>query len=386
LPPRRTTATKPPDTVARRGLFVGLMSGTSVDAIDAVLVELQQGSAQQLGSHTRPITPAMREQIFAVSRGENDTVDALCRLDQELGEAFASATLELLSTCGVKASEITAIGSHGQTVRHRPHPATGPRYTLQIGDANVIAERTGICTVADFRRRDVAAGGEGAPLVPPFHADVFGRTGQRRAIVNIGGIANVTVLDGHRVIAGFDCGPGNTLLDAWVHKHRGTSFDAHGAWAGEHTADTALLSALMQDAYFHRSGPRSTGPEHFNLAWLEHQLPDGMNPGDVQATLAELTVHTIVESLGGYEMPEALFVCGGGARNTDLMRRLHTRIQDAQVRLATTDEQGIDAEWVEASAFAWLAKRTLDHLAGNEPVVTGASGARVLGGVYAGGV
>jgi anhydro-N-acetylmuramic acid kinase len=361
------------------------MSGTSVDAIDAVLVELNQGSAQQLGSHTRPIKPAMREQIFAVSRGENDTVDALCRLDQELGEAFASATLALLSTCSVDASEITAIGSHGQTVRHRPHPATGPRYTLQIGDANVIAERTGICTVADFRRRDVAAGGEGAPLVPPFHADVFGRTGQRRAIVNIGGIANVTVLDGHRVVAGFDCGPGNTLLDAWVHRHRGDSFDAHGAWAGEHTADTALLSALMEDAYFHRAGPRSTGPEHFNLAWLEHRLPDDINPGDVQATLAELTVHAIVESLGEYDMPEALFVCGGGARNTDLMRRLHTRIQDAQIRLGTTDELGIDAEWVEASAFAWLARRTLDHLAGNEPVVTGASGARVLGSVYAGG-
>lgn len=371
--------------MAQAGLYIGLMSGTSVDGIDAALLNISASGSELVDSWSEPLSPALRERIFAISRSRQESVHELCTLDQDLGEAFATAALSLLDSAGVSGNDVKAIGSHGQTIRHQPHRGEGARYTLQIGDANVIAERTGVLTIADFRRRDMAAGGEGAPLVPPFHADAFGALGQKRAVVNIGGIANVTLLDGCAVVAGFDCGPGNTLLDGWIARQRGATFDAGGAWAAEYDVDESLLSHLLEDEFFSRTGPRSTGPEHFNLEWLDRMLRGTEPPGVVQATLAQLTATAIYRSLTENDRDlDAVFICGGGARNTDLMRRLHRQIEPSGARLSTTDELGIKAEWVEASAFAWLAARTLAGLPGNAPVVTGASGERVLGALYAG--
>lgn len=362
------------------------MSGTSVDAVDAVLLDYDGTTPNLLATHSHPLPDTLRERIFDLSTGAHESVHALCTLDQELGELFATAVLTLLAGAGTRAEHVHAIGSHGQTVRHQPHRQTAPTYTLQIADPNVIAERTGICTVADFRRRDMAAGGEGAPLVPLFHADVFGAENECRAIINIGGIANATLLAGQQVIAGFDCGPGNTLLDGWIARHQGQRFDTHGAWSAEHSVDETLLDALLADDFFQRDGPRSTGPEHFNLGWLDDRLTDEHEPGDVQATLAELTARSICESLPQEDTsPAAVYICGGGARNTDLMRRLHHHLDSRGIRVGTTGELGIDVEWVEASAFAWLAYRTLAGLAGNAPVVTGARGERVLGGIFTAG-
>ncbi|WOJ96884.1 anhydro-N-acetylmuramic acid kinase [Congregibacter brevis] len=358
------------------------MSGTSMDGIDAVLVEISKDQIQLKETHSQAYDPALRSKLAELASGNLESVDALATLDRAVGLEFSRASNALLQKSNLPSSDIVAIGSHGQTVRHKPQGPSAERYSLQIGDPSSIAEHCGITTVADFRRRDVAAGGQGAPLVPLFHASQFGQDGQCRAIVNIGGISNATLLDGAKVVAGFDCGPGNTLLDAWVRRHRGDDYDADGAWSAEHSEDQELLQRLSMAPYFTRTGPKSTGPELFNLEWLDAQL-GAQPPGVVQATIAELTAFAIVESLQACEVtPEALFVCGGGARNTDLMRRLHTRLEAEQIRLGTTDELGLAAEWVEASAFAWLAWRTLAGLPGNAEVVTGAEGPRILGAIY----
>lgn len=371
--------------MAAKRLYVGLMSGTSADAIDAALVDLAAGAVRLIGTHSGAIDAPLRQRIFALARGDDETIDALCSLDRDLGHRFADACLALLEQCCIDTRHVTAIGCHGQTLRHRPPTDSQPGYTLQIGDANIIAERTGITTVADFRRRDLAAGGEGAPLVPPFHAEAFGREGARRAIVNIGGIANVTLLDGRRVVAGFDCGPGNTLLDAWYARHRSGRYDAGGAWAAAHTADRALLDRLCQDPYLQRRGPRSTGPEYFNLEWLDAQLGDKADPGTVQATLVAFTAHSIVSSLPtGGEAPTAVYLCGGGAKNPPLRHLIAERLTPMGITLSDTGELGIDPDWVEAAAFAWLARQRLEGASGNAPVVTGASGERLLGAVYPG--
>lgn len=362
-------------------LFIGLMSGTSVDAIDAVLVRIDAGRVELLHQASGSIPGALRESILHIARAEQDALDRVARADRELARAFARTVLDLLADSAFGAADIAAIGSHGQTVRHRPHADPERRYTVQIGDPATITERTGITTVADFRRRDIAARGEGAPLAPLFHAAQFGRAGQRRAIVNIGGIANATLLKGLAVEGGFDCGPGNTLLDGWVSAHRGEPFDRNGAWAAEHAVDARLLERLLADDYFARRGPRSTGPERFNRPWLDALRRGGEPPGVVQATLAEFTAAAIARSLEGADI-DAIFVSGGGARNTDLMRRLHARTNPRGIRLGTSDELGLAAEWVEACAFAWLAWRTLAGLPGNAPPVTGAAGARVLGAIY----
>jgi len=370
---------------ASGGLFIGLMSGTSIDGIDAALVRIDGAAIDLIATHSEPFAADVAAWTRRVSAGTDDDLDNLARLDRALGLHFAAAAGALLERSRTASQDVVAIGSHGQTVRHRPEGAPAERYSMQLGDPSTIAERTGITTVADFRRRDIAAGGEGAPLVPAFHAARFGIAGARRAIVNIGGIANATLLDGVDVLAGFDCGPGNTLLDAWMREQRGEDFDAGGAWSAEHAVDQALLRALLDDAYFRRSGPRSTGPEHFNLAWLHHHLGNNPSPGTVQATLCEFTASCIAASLREAS-PEldAVFVCGGGARNTDLMRRLHRLLDPQRTRLGTTDELDLAAEWVEACAFAWLAQRTTAGLAGNAPEATGAGGPRVLGGIYPG--
>lgn len=365
------------------GLFIGLMSGTSMDGIDAVLTQIDSGRLRLLCTQSLPLASSLQARARSAARGDNDDLDAVAQLDRDFGHAFADATRDLLRRAGLAAGDIVAIGSPGQTLRHRVDDGEHGRFTVQVGDPSLIAEVTGITTVADFRRRDMAAGGEGAPLVPLFHAAQFGVAGERRAVVNIGGIANATLIDGTEVGAGFDCGPGNTLLDAWIRRHRGESYDAAGAWSAENAADEALLGRLLEAPYFSRRGPRSTGPELFNLGWLDRHLLGNETPGVVQATLAELTARAVVGSIETADFaPQAVYVCGGGARNIDLMRRLQRLVDPRGVRLATTDTLGIAAQWVEASAFAWLASRTLSGLAGNAPVVTGARGSRVLGGIY----
>ncbi|MEP1596358.1 MAG: anhydro-N-acetylmuramic acid kinase, partial [Halieaceae bacterium] len=293
----------------------------------------------------------------------------------------------LLATANRQPEEIRAIGSHGQTIRHRPASAghsPASAFTLQIGDPNSIAELTGITTVADFRRRDVAAGGEGAPLAPAFHAAAFSTPTEPRAIVNIGGIANATLLQGEELLAGFDTGPGNTLLDQWIQQHQGQSYDRDGNWSSEGEIIPALREQLLSDPYFDRTGPRSTGKEYFNLQWLERALtplPEQPSNRDVQATLADVTAQSIADGITSTGFaPAAVYICGGGACNTDLMRRLYQKL--APARLETTEVLGIEPEWVEAAAFAWLAHQAVTGKPGNAPAVTGAEGPRVLGGIY----
>jgi anhydro-N-acetylmuramic acid kinase len=370
------------------GLYVGLMSGTSVDAIDSALLRCSGGTIELLATHLHSIPPRTREAVAALCNSGPDEIERLGVLDREMGFLFADATLALLQKSGNAPASVRAIGSHGQTVRHRPRSggaAGETSFTLQIGDPNTIAERTGITTVADFRRRDVAAGGEGAPLAPAFHAAALSSEGVDRAIINIGGIANVSLLRGRKLCAGFDTGPGNTLLDQWVWRHRGESHDHDGQWSAEGEVVPALLERLLEHPYFELTGPRSTGREVFNMPWLDNCLATlpAATPRDVQATLAELTATGIARAIArsGFSVSEA-YVCGGGAHNTDLMRRLYRKLAPAS--LSSTAVIGIDPDWVEAATFAWLAHRTLEGMAGNLPEVTGAQGQRILGGVYAG--
>ena len=366
-------------------LFIGLMSGTSVDAIDSALVSCRGDDVRLLSTHQHELPEALRARIAAISHSGNNEIERMGPLDRELGQLFAAAALELAGKSGKRPGQIRAIGSHGQTIRHRP-PSGGAgagSFTLQLGDPNTIAEVTGITTVADFRRRDIAAGGEGAPLAPAFHAAAFAKHGVNRAIVNIGGIANVSLLQGTELRTGFDTGPGNTLLDHWVQRHRGQNFDRDGQWSAQGKVSPGLLSGLLQHPYFAKSGPRSSGKEDFNLSWLDQCLAGHpqLDPADVQATLAELTATTIARAIGTGDVDVAeIYICGGGAHNGDLMRRLQAHLAPASV--ASTASIGMDPDWVEAVTFAWLAHRTLAGLAGNAPAVTGARGPRILGGVY----
>jgi anhydro-N-acetylmuramic acid kinase len=364
------------------------MSGTSVDAIDCALTTCDEQGFELVATHEHAIPPNTRERIAALSHPGHDEIDRMGVLDRELGLLFAEATRSLLSHSGISPGQVAAIGSHGQTIRHRPaSPAgTSPGFTLQVGDPATIAEHTGITTVADFRRRDIAAGGEGAPLAPAFHAAVLAQRGVNRVIVNIGGIANATFLEGTELRSGFDTGPGNTLMDHWIAKHRGEPFDTDGQWAASGKIHGALLERLLSHEFFGRSGPRSTGKEEFNLHWLETHLPafEGISPADVQATLAELTSTTIARSIHSnpFDIGET-YVCGGGSHNAYLMGRLRSELAPAPVQ--TTAALGVDPDWVEAATFAWLASRTMRGLAGSSPAVTGAAGARILGGIYLGG-
>jgi anhydro-N-acetylmuramic acid kinase len=369
-------------------LFVGLMSGTSIDAIDSALVRCQGDAIELLATHEHPIPRDTRDRIGEISHSGADEIERMGPLDRELGNLFSAATLELLAAAGTAPHQIRAIGSHGQTIRHRP-PSGGAldkeSFTLQLGDPNTIAENTGITTIADFRRRDMAAGGEGAPLAPAFHAAALAADGVNRAIVNIGGIANVTLLEGAKLRMGFDTGPGNTLLDHWIMRHHGQSFDRDGQWSRTGNSSAALLEDLLSHSYFARTGPRSSGKEAFNLSWLDTllQTHQSVDATDVQATLAELTATSIARAISDSDLNVSeVYVCGGGAHNPDLLGRLRGFLAPAS--LATTATLGIDPDWVEAVTFAWLAHRTLEGLAGNAPAVTGARGPRVLGGIYPG--
>lgn len=353
-----------------------------MDGIDAALVDLNEaGKATLIATHTEAFPAPVYHSILELSQNRGSP-DDLGHCDRALGECFASAALNLLESAG-QTGNITAIGSHGQTVRHQPrgeHP-----FTLQLGDPNVIAERTGITTVADFRRRDMAAGGQGAPLVPAFHHSVFASPTEHRVLVNIGGIANVSWLPAGNASAhkGFDTGPGNGLMDAWCQRHTGNAYDHNGQWALTGNVQPSLLKQLLDEPYFDLPTPKSTGKELFNLDWLDLRLqhPPARSPEDVQRTLLELTALTISNQLPA-ERPLALYVCGGGARNGALMARLENMLETQEVTVTTTADLGIDPQWVEATAFAWLAKQTMEGMASNVPTVTGARGPRVLGSVY----
>lgn len=358
------------------------MSGTSADGIDAALVEFTPAPRLR-ASHLLAYEPGLRERILRLAAGDpaGDAIDAAGELDTELGVWFARAADELLQKSGIPPAQIRAIGSHGQTIRHRPngrHP-----FSWQIADPNAIAARTGISVVADFRRRDLAFGGQGAPLVPAFHRAVFSDPHQARAVVNIGGIANVTLLpaDQHRV-TGFDTGPGNVLMDAWSGRQLKQPHDTDGAFAATGQVDAGLLQALLADSYFSMPPPKSTGREHFNAAWLDRHLRDTrISVQDVMATLAELTAQSILDAVLHHAVhTERVLICGGGAHNLHLMQRLESLFGESRVE--STAQYGIHPDWVEAMAFAWLAHETLAGRPGNLPEVTGATRATILGAIY----
>ena len=365
------------------GYFLGLISGTSADGIDAALLDLSADRPRLCHAICVPYSDRLRRRVLAVAAGEGDRLDQVAVLDAELGECFAAAALQLLDEAGVRADEVVAIGSHGQTVRHRTR--TTPAYSIQIADPARIVEITGITTVADFRRRDIAAGGEAAPLVPAFHNAVFRDPAANRAVLNLGGIANLTLLpaDPALPVSGFDTGPASILLDAWCDRHRGEAFDSGGAWAASGNCLPRLLEQLLADPWFALTPPKSTGREAFHLGWLDSHLQDfpGLAAADVQATLLQLSCDSVIQALLAHAGEQGeLIVCGGGARNDFLLQRLAAALPQWQV--AVSDGYGIAAEWVEAAAFAWLAAETLAGRPGNLPSVTGARRLVVLGAIY----
>ncbi|WP_250656512.1 anhydro-N-acetylmuramic acid kinase [Alkalimarinus coralli] len=372
---------------ASEGLYIGLMSGTSIDAVDAVLVKISN-KIEILATHSTPISQTLKETILALcSSGENE-IQRACELDRELGHIFAKCALAVCNKAHIPASHISAIGSHGQTIRHSPHGKQA--FTLQIADPNTIAEESGITTVADFRRRDIAAGGQGAPLVPAFHEHVFGCSTKNRAIVNIGGMANITLISTPETpTIGFDTGPGNVLLDYWIHKHQRKKYDQNGNWAASGSVNNDLLGALLKAPYLSTPPPKSTGRELFNPEWLEHQLANfsDISPADIQCTLTEFTCQTIANDLKALDTTRTrdqhtheIYICGGGANNSYMLDRLQSLLPGKNV--STTSSLGIAPELVESTAFAWLAYRTMNRLSGNLTSVTGARKERVLGAIY----
>ena len=356
------------------------MSGTSLDGVDAVLASMPGGAPPVLLQAIHlAFPPALRDELLALTQAGDNEIERAGHAANQLSRLYAEAVAHLLEAGGVTPAAVAAIGAHGQTVRHRPEAG----FTVQLGAPALLAELTGIAVVADFRSRDLAAGGHGAPLVPAFHAAAFGAA-HPRAVVNIGGIANVSCLPARGTpspVRGFDCGPGNLLLDAWIHRHQRLAFDRDGVWSSSGRVDAALLERLFGDPYFEQPPPKSTGREHFNLGWLDARLTGRELPQDVQATLLALSAESIARAIVRWA-PESgeVLVCGGGARNAALMRALSARCGGRAV--SSTETHGIAPEHVEGLAFAWLAHMHLEGLAGNLPEVTGARGPRVLGALY----
>ncbi len=360
--------------------YIGVMTGTSVDGLDVALVTIDAGIRID-AAQTVDLPRALATSLKALAVPGAGEVDQLAATDATLGRFIGETVHDCLGRWRVSPCDIRAIGSHGQTVRHRPNFA--PPFTLQIGDASRIAEITGIDTVADFRRRDVAAGGEGAPLTPLFHDALF-RDGERdRLVVNIGGIANLTVLAaGEKAMRGFDTGPGNALLDAWIQHCKGEAFDRDGTWSAGGVVAPALLARLREDPFVDRAPPKSTGKEHYHLGYIGDACEGlDLKARDVQATLAEFTAWSVADAVRRWGAPAGdVVVCGGGRRNRYLMGRLGANL--SRYRLLSADDLGVDGDAIEAAAFAWFAHRTLHRLPGNVPAVTGASGERVLGAIY----
>ncbi|MHA6495477.1 anhydro-N-acetylmuramic acid kinase [Pseudomonas borbori] len=358
--------------------YLGVMSGTSLDGLDIALIE-QTNRTSLLATHYMPMPALLRADMLALCATGPDEIARAAIAEQQWVRLAAQGIALLLQQNSLTPSDIRAIGSHGQTIRHEPSQG----FTVQIGNPALLAELTGICVVGDFRRRDLAAGGQGAPLVPAFHESLFATAKGPRAVLNLGGFSNLTLLEASKPVQGFDCGPGNVLLDAWVHRHRGEAYDRDGAWAASGHVQPLLLKVFLNDPFFSTQGPKSTGRELFNLAWLDRQLRQfpTIAAADVQATLLELTACSVVDALTTAQAGTAeLLVCGGGARNGALMGRLAALLPNCKV--TSTQAYGVPADWVEAMAFAWLAHCCLEGLPANRPSVTGARGLRVLGAIY----
>jgi anhydro-N-acetylmuramic acid kinase len=371
--------------------FIGLMSGTSLDGVDGVLAQIDaKGQLQVKAHHFVPFDATFRSELLALNQSGPDELHRSALAGNAIARHYADVVAALLQQTGLQAAQVSAIGAHGQTVRHRPlefdadparhWPAVG--YTLQLINPALLAELTGIDVVADFRSRDLAAGGQGAPLVPAFHQGVFAQPGRCMAVLNIGGISNLSVLKADGSVLGWDCGPGNALMDHWCATHTGAAFDRDGAWAAEGRVLTGLLDDLMAEAFLHRAPPKSTGRDLFNPSWLQARLPKAAWPAqDVQATLTEFTARACAQDVLRHAADaKSLIVCGGGALNGHLMHRLALHLPGLQV--ISSELRGLPPLQVEAAAFAWLAFKTVRRETSSLPSVTGAQGARVLGAIY----
>ncbi len=359
-------------------LYIGLMSGTSLDAIDVALINFSHESIKLVATHQQAMPTLLRQAILDLCHSGIQEIQRMGETDVLLGHLFADSVLELLKKIPYSQNAICAIGSHGQTIRHIPD--SDIPFTLQIGDPHIIATKTNITTIADFRRRDMALGGQAAPLAPAFHNNLFKQRTENTGVLNIGGFANLTFLPAHHStpITGFDTGPGNLLMDAWCYQHTGKSYDYQGEWASSGTYNSKILQQCLADPYFKKSAPKSTGREYFHLDWLKHHFSPSIKPEDGQATLLELTACSIAEAANSLHI-ENLWVCGGGTHNTALMNRLkelcHCKVQ-------TTESIGIGPDWIEAATFAWLARQTMLKKPGNITSVTGAHKSSVLGAIY----
>ncbi len=366
-------------------IYAGLMSGTSLDGVDGVLVDFSDNKVQVLAFASAPLPRSLAQELLALNSPGPDELHRAALAANALTHVYAQVIRGLLDKSGVQPSRVGAVGAHGQTVRHQPQAFDGSGYTLQLNNPALLAELTGVEVVADFRSRDVAAGGQGAPLVPAFHQAVFGQRGETVACLNIGGISNLTVIGPLLAndVVGFDCGPGNALMDAWCQKHQGQAFDTDGAWAAEGQINANLLSTLLDEPYFDLPAPKSTGRDLFSTNWLMRQLEDfsSVSPMDIQSTLTELTASTCAASVMRYAIKSReLIVCGGGAYNKHLMRRLQVHLPNMQV-VSSTD-RGMPPLQVEATAFAWMARKTVRRETSSLPTVTGAKGARISGAIY----
>ena len=359
--------------------YVGIMSGTSLDGIDAVLTDFNSQPPSLLNTFYQPYDKNLRRQILDLHQSGNNELHLAAMLSNKLAHCYAETVISLLNKHKIKSQSVTAIGCHGQTVRHYPQSETG--YSIQLGNASLLAELTGITVVADFRSRDIAAGGQGAPLVPGFHQLLFQDPEINRVIVNIGGISNITSLASNTKVVGFDCGPGNLLMDSWCQRHLGATYDENGTWAESGKTISELLEKLMSLKFFSIPPPKSTGREMFNLSWLENYLSGNENPEDVQATLLQLTSTAITDAiLTWFPDTTEIYLCGGGARNIALTSKIQISLPGKKV--APTDALGTNADWLEAFAFAWLAKQAIRGVPSNLPSVTGAKGERILGAIY----
>lgn len=354
--------------MAKTSLYIGLMSGTSLDGVDAVIVD--KSATKLLAQTYLPYTNKLKQQLRKLTQTSQTSLENLASVDTQVACVFADAVNVLLENSNLSATDIDAIGSHGQTIYHQ-----GGKYSMQIGHGALIAEQTGITTVADFRMQDVAFGGQGAPLTPLFHQHLLNK--KNGIIVNLGGIANISRIVNNKVV-GLDTGPANTLLDSWIKKNKNLDYDRDGIWSRSGMVDDKLLTAMLADKYFKKPAPKSTGPEYFNLDWLGQFLSGDEKSEDVQRTLVELTVQSISKSI-----PDAadVYLCGGGVHNLFLTERLE--YENPNSRVMMTNELGVHVDYVEAAAFAFFAKRTLAGKTSNLPEVTGAKQKSILGAVYA---